>query len=132
MRGILIFFNIVKFVGHTIQILSLQYLSNVLRFICLFTIAESTRKLGWIVSMSPVLLNFTWLIDMGFPEFFETFRSTWMLDVFIGSYVKVSVLSFTDTNDLMTSLSDVGNRVISDSYRLLQGSTKWAYLMLFF
>jgi len=125
MRGILIFFNVVKFVSHTVQILSLKNFSDMLRFIGLFTITESTRELGRIVSMSPVLLNFSWLINMRFPEFLEAFGSIRMLNVLIRSYVKVSVLSFTDTNDLVASLSDVGNGIIGHSYRLFEGSTKW-------
>lgn len=96
-----------------------------LRFIGLFTITESTSKLSRIVSMSPVLLNFSWLINVRFPEFLETFWGTRMLNVLIRSYVKVSVLSFAHTNDLVASLSDVGNGVVGHSYRLFEGSTKW-------
>lgn len=124
-RGILIFFDIVKFVSHTVQILSLQDVTDMLGTVGSFTIDECAIELGSIIGMTPVLLNFTWLIDMGFPKLLQVLRSVWVLDVSIRSYVKVCVFSFPYTNNLMTSLPNSGNWISGDSYRLFEGSSKW-------
>ena len=75
MGVVLLFFNVVELIGETLQRLSLEYLASSFRSISRFTIGEGRWEWFWIVSVSRVHLDNTWLIYLGFAVLLQMWRS---------------------------------------------------------
>ena len=116
-----VFLNIVEFIGETREILRLYHLSYMLWSVCRFSITVVVWEWLGIISMSPVLLNLAWLINMWLSIFLKAVRCGWMISwqVHIWSDVEVSVFALTNTYYLMTRLAQIGNRIWPNSNTFL-------------
>ena len=104
MRCILIFFNIVEFVGETGKVLSLDYTCDMLRRVSRLSITVVVGKWFRIFGESPMLLNLTWFIHMRLSVLLKSIWRTWLIgrQVHILPDVKVSVFSFANTHNCVT------------------------------
>ena len=126
MRGIFVLFNVIEFISKSCEVLCFHDLVDVVWLISWFSIWVCLWEFCWIISVSPMLLDFTGFVYMRFSVFLQMFWSAWVVlrQVNIGSNIKISVLSVSNTNNLMSSRPNAWHWIIHDSDTLLKALSK--------
>jgi hypothetical protein len=96
----------------------------VFRNVSALAIAVVRREFGFIISMTPVLLDFTGFINMGLSVLFEILRSVPSRIVDFLSYVVIRILSLPHSYYLEPSGSHFWKGIFANSDTLFKGSAQ--------